>query len=359
MSQFDKIWNEELIRVNEALESYFDMKIKTIGRLGPWHVQFYENIKEYLMRGGKRLRPVLVAIGYKAIRDQIEIDHLYRAACSVEILHNGSLLHDDLIDHDETRRGGKTFHATYRDMYKQKSQDNEKAKDFGMTMAILGGDSLLNMGAKIISDSHLDPEVAVKCLEYYQTSFQNLADGVMLEMTMVNQPDITPEVYLEMVALKTAVLFDKSLLIGATMAGANESQISALSEFGVKVGQAFQIQDDILGSFGDESKTGKPTDGDIREGKKTMLVINAYRTANKEQKAALDTLLGKTHMSNEEVEKVRSIFVESGALDSTRNLMNQLLEEGQTALERAKPALNSKYKEFLLELSEFLTKRDF
>ncbi len=354
-----EIWNDEVKKVNAALSGYLDWKIEQVSRLGEWHVQFYRNLKEYLMRGGKRLRPVLVAVGHKAVNPEIKTEHLYRAGCSIEALHNGSLLHDDLIDHDETRRGGKTFHATYRDMYKEKRKDKEKAQDYGMTMAILGGDALLNMGSMFISDSNLPAEVAVECLKLYQDAYQDLADGVMLEMTMINQPDTTPEIYLEMIALKTAVLFDKSLSMGAIIARATESQLSSLSKFGVKVGQAFQIQDDILGSFGDESVTGKSTDGDIREGKKTMLVLKAYQLATDEQKDILDSLLGNSDMASEEVEKVREIFSETGALDATKKLMEQLLLDGQSALERAKPAFTPKYKEFLIGLSEFLTRRNY
>jgi geranylgeranyl pyrophosphate synthase len=359
MSKFDEIWKEEVGYVEKALSEYLEFKINQVFHLGKWHIDFYGNMKEYLMRGGKRLRPVLVAIGYKAIKGKIELKHLYRAANSIEILHNGSLLHDDLIDHDETRRGGKTFHITYRDIYQARSHDMEKAQDFGSTMAIIGGDLLLNMGAQAIHDSNLSEDVASKCLRHYQDAFQSLADGVMLEMTMIDRDDITEDIYLEMVSLKTAVLFDKSLSMGALMANATESQIEALSEFGVKVGQAFQIQDDVLGSFGDEAKTGKSVDGDIREAKKTMIVLKTYEHADSAQKKLLDSLLGKRDMTPAEVDKVRDIFVKTGGLKETQKLMDRLLHEGQKALDKASPPLKPKYKEFLLELAEFLVKRDF
>ncbi len=359
MNDYEAIVKEEQQRVNDALSKYLDSKIEQVSRLGDWHTKYYANIREYIMRGGKRLRPILVAIGYKAIREVVDIDHLYRAACSVEILHNGSLLHDDLIDHDETRRGGKTFHATYRDWYKNRSKNMEKAQDFGMTMAILGGDSLLNMGAEAISESQLDPEIEVKCQRLYQTAFQYLADGVMLEMTMMNQKDTSPGTYLEMVAMKTAVLFEKSLLMGATLANATESQLNALQEYGIKVGQAFQMQDDILGTFGDEEITGKPADGDIREGKKTMLVILAYRNANEEQRNLLENLLGKEGMNDDEVEQVRQLFRDTGALRETEDLMMDLLGKGQDALEATIPPLIERYKNFLLNLSQFLVERKY
>ena len=143
------------------------------------------------------------------------------------------------------------------------------------------------------------------------------------------------------------------------MARATESQLYALEEFGIKVGQAFQIQDDILGSFGDEEKTGKSTSGDIREGKKTMLVFETYKKATPEQREEFDALLGKEGMSNEEVDRVRAIFQDTGALKACQELMEHLLTTGQAALDKAEPALNPKYKNFLIEMSNFLVQRDY
>ena len=349
----------EITTVVRTLNAFLDSKIDQVTSYSSWHKQYYENVKEYIMRGGKRLRPVLIVLGYKAIKGEDVPDNLYTAACSVEILHNGSLLHDDLIDHDETRRGGKTFHARYRDLYFDRSGNKEASDDFGMTMAILGGDSLINLGAAAITAANLDPDVSAQCHHYYEFAFENLVDGVLLEMNMITDPDATPEMYLQMVRMKTAVLFDRSLMMGAAIARATESQVRALEEFGINVGKAFQVQDDILGSFGDEVKTGKSSSGDIREAKRTLLVFEAYTRASQEQRKDLDELLGKPGMSDEEVERVRDIFRETGALESCQKQMAELLKTGQEALDKAQPSLVSKYKEFLIGLSDFLIQRDF
>jgi geranylgeranyl pyrophosphate synthase len=349
----------EIETIVRTLERFLNSKIKQVSAYSAWHKQYYENVKEYIMRGGKRLRPVLVVLGYKTIKSENIPENLYTAACSVEILHNGSLLHDDLIDHDETRRGGKTFHATYRDLYFDRSGNKEASDDFGMTMAILGGDSLINLGAEVITAANLEPEVAVQCHHYYEFAFQNLVDGVLLEMNMITDPNATPKMYLQMVRMKTAVLFDRSLMMGARIAHATESQVSALEEFGIKVGQAFQVQDDILGSFGEEELTGKSSSGDIREAKRTLLVFEAYVRANPDQRKELDELLGKPGMSDDEVERVRNIFRETGALESCQNQMEELLKTGQKDLNKAQPPLVQKYKEFLIGLSEFLIQREY
>jgi geranylgeranyl diphosphate synthase type I len=154
MSKFKETWDEEVEKINTALDEFLSKKREAALHMGSVHDQYYTNIKEYIMRGGKRLRPLAVIAAHKAVKRDIDVKHLYRAACSLEILHNGSLLHDDLIDHDETRRGGPTFHARYRDWYKdQIDAKPDKAADFGMTLAILGGDSLINLGSEAINAS--------------------------------------------------------------------------------------------------------------------------------------------------------------------------------------------------------------
>ncbi len=227
-----------------------------------------------------------------------------------------------------------------------------------MTMAILGGDSLINMGASAITAAGLDPDIAAACHHLYQQGFQDLVDGVLLEMNMVTEPSTTPETYLRMIRMKTAALFERALMMGATIARGTQSQLDALQEFGIRVGQAFQVQDDILGSFGDEARTGKSASGDIREGKRTMLVIEAYARGSQEKRAVLDSLLGRPDMSEEDVEQVRSVFVDTGALKACHQHAERLLRTGQQALDRASPPLVSQYRD-LVDLSEFLVNRDY
>jgi geranylgeranyl diphosphate synthase type I len=357
---FNEIVKSEIAAINQALEKYLNSKVERAKKLYPIHVEYYENLKEYLMRGGKRFRPIAIVIGCKVAGGNVDPEKLYQAACSIEILHNASLLHDDLIDHDETRRGGPTFHARYRDWFRSSIMDDaERATHHGMTCAILGGDSLINCGGMAIVDANLDPDIGMKCLSYYQKGFEEIIEGVYLEMNMVYDTDASPEMYLDMIRLKTAALLEKSLLMGGTIARASESQMHALSNYGVKVGQAFQIQDDILGTFGDVAVTGKPADGDIKEGKKTILYLGTMKSGTPEQKEILEKYLGNEHLTPEEIEKVRDVFRESGALEYASKTMVQLLNEGQQALDKADPPFNEEYKQFMLDLSNFLVKRDY
>jgi geranylgeranyl diphosphate synthase type I len=356
---FADVLKREIALVNKALEEFLETKIERAKTLYPVHEEYYRNLKEYIMRGGKRFRPIAVVIGCKVVGGNLDHERLYRAACSIEILHNASLIHDDLIDHDVARRGGPTFHTRYSNLYKTNVSDDEKAAHFGMTCAILGGDSLINLGGMAITEAKLEPDIGCQCLDYYHRGFEEIIEGVFLEMNMINDSNVTPEMYLRMIQLKTAALLEKSLLMGGAIARATESQMNALSEYGLKIGQAFQIQDDILGTFGDEKVTGKSADGDIREGKKTMLMLGALKLASPEQKVILNKHLGNEKLSDAEVEKVRDVFRECGALDYAEKMMTDLLTEGQEALNKAEPPLVEQYKQYMLDLSNFLVKRDY
>jgi len=357
---FSEVLKREIASVNKALGKFLDTKIERGKKIYPLHEEYYSNLKEYLMRGGKRFRPIAVIIGCKVVGGDIDHESLYQVACSMEILHNASLIHDDLIDHDATRRGGPTFHTRYQELYKTTvSDDNEKAIHFGMTCAILGGDTLINLGGLAITTANLDPDVGMQCLDYYHRGFEEIIEGVFLEMNMINDDNVTPEMYLKMIQLKTAALLEKSLLMGGSIGRASESQMNALSEYGIKIGQAFQIQDDILGSFGDVKVTGKSTDGDIKEGKKTMLLLGALHLGTPEQKEILEKHLGNDNLTPDEVEKVRDVFRESGALEYARKMMTDLLAEGQGALDKTEPPLVDQYKQYMLDLSNFLVKRDY
>ncbi len=354
---FEKLLKSEIVPINEELKRFMEEKKEHGKQYSKWHVEYYDNILEYLSRGGKRLRPTVFVHAYHAVGAKNK-GNLYRAAISVELLHNGSLLHDDLIDHDEFRRGGPTFHAKYRDWFKD-NVDPKKAVDFGSEMGILGGDSLINLGNEAISTSGFAPELLVKLHRYYSLAFNQLIDGVFLETMMIWEPNVTVDTYIKMIEGKTASLFEKSILMGATLGGASESQLEALSEYAIKTGEAFQIQDDILGTFGDIKVTGKPADGDIKEGKRTILVIRAYEKANDEQKKILDTILGHREATPEQVEQVREVFRQTGALEFATELGKRLNKEAMEALDRAEPKIKDEYVEFFKALNDFMITRNF
>ena len=150
------------------------------------------------------------------------------------------------------------------------------ALDFGNSIGIIGGDTAFFLGLEAYFYSDFATDLNLKAASLYEQAFIEIANGVLIEMDMVNKEELTIDDYINMISLKTGALIEKSLLIGANYANVDETNVKLLSNYGVNLGIVFQIIDDVLGTFGDEKVTGKPTDGDIREGKKTCLLIEAY-----------------------------------------------------------------------------------
>nr|MDO8062571.1 polyprenyl synthetase family protein [Candidatus Freyrarchaeum guaymaensis] len=342
-----------LERVNASIEAFFERKIARA--VSPYHAEYYSNIKEFIMRGGKRLRPISLINAYFGVGGKNQGD-IYKASISVELLHNATLIHDDLIDHDETRRGGETFHVKYRNWYLDNFEAG-KEDDFGMTMAILGGNTTYNLGLEALIESGFSSDLICKAISLYQEVFEELIDGVMFETVLSMKERVTMDEYMYMVKMKTASLLEKSIEIGATLGGGTASQIQALKEYAILVGQAFQIQDDILGTFGDEGVTGKPVDSDIREGKKTILVVNAMEAVNPEELRVLREVLGKREAKVEEVERVKEIFLRVGALEKARKKALALKEEAKEKIRSLDPPLSRDAERYFVELADFVVKR--
>ena len=352
---FKDLWNSQLKRVNNALVSFLDEKIKEAEEISPVNFQFYKDIKEFVLRGGKRLRSVGLVFAYEGVGAKYKGD-VYRASLCVELLHNSTLVHDDIIDHDELRRGGPTFHVLYRDRFREEFGD-VVAEDFGVAMGILGGDLIWNLGLEAILTSGFPSDQCVEAAALFQKAFQDVVDGVLYEAFLAKRRDVGEEEYMLMIKLKTACLFEKSLLIGAVLGGGTEKQMKALSSYAIKVGQAFQIQDDILGSFGKEEVTGKPADGDIKEGKKTILVVKALETLEEKEREKMLNILGRSDATPDEVNFVRDMFVKSGALDYAKKKAFELKDEAKELLKQADPPLSPDAEKFFLDLADFVVSR--
>ncbi|MHA1408906.1 MAG: polyprenyl synthetase family protein [Candidatus Odinarchaeia archaeon] len=351
--EFIKILTTEGKKVNTQIKSFLNKKAREVKKLGETHSQYYHNISEFILRGGKRLRPVALIMAYKAVVNTPE-NSIYLPSISIELLHNATLVHDDIIDHDDVRRGGPTFHRKYSEIFKKKTETHD---DFGVSVGILGGNSCFNLGIESILKSAFNSEEKLKALSYYSKGFQEVIDGVFLESIMQINRESTEKEYLTMIKLKTSALFEKGILIGATLGGAEQSQINALGKYAVLTGQAFQIQDDILGTFGVEKVTGKPADSDIKEGKLNILSIKAFEIADKREKEKLNSIYGNSEATSKEIEYVRSYLREKRILDYCTKLSNKLANQAIKALDKTDPPLKQESIEFFKRLSDFVIKR--
>lgn len=249
----------------------------------------YEPIRYVLSMGGKRLRPTLTLMAYALYKEDTE--RALPTAIGLETYHNHTLLHDDLMDKADMRRGKPTVH-----------------KKWDENTAILSGDTMLIMAFQHIlrTDCHRLPEV----LNLAARTMQEICEGQQYDMNFESRNDVREEEYIEMIRLKTSVLLACALKAGALIADAPEEDCEQLYQFGEKIGLAFQLQDDYLDCYGDPAVFGKQIGGDICCAKKTFMLINAFNRANDAQKAELKRLLNDVDEREEKVAGVLALYDE-------------------------------------------------
>ena len=260
-------------------------------------VSLFEPIQYILEDGGKRLRPVLALMSYNLYRDDIE--KALKSAIGIEIFHNYTLLHDDVMDDAELRRGRLTVH-----------------KKWNSNVAILSGDAAAITAYKYIETC--EDRYLRQVIDGFNQVAMDVCKGQQYDMEFETRNDVTEEEYIHMIYLKTSVLIAGSLRHGALIAGAPEHEYKALYDFGGFLGLAFQLQDDYLDVYGDVAEFGKKIGGDITENKKTYLLIKALELAGEEDKALLQSWIDKKDFdANEKVEAVTAIYNRLGIRELT------------------------------------------
>lgn len=250
--------------------------------------ELYDPISYMLALGGKRLRPVLVLMANDLFGK--DVDHALPAALAVEVFHNFTLVHDDIMDKADIRRGQPTVH-----------------KKWNETVGILSGDLMMIKATQLLCETK--SQQLFTMLDLFNKTAVEVCEGQQIDMNFEQRNDVSVTEYLDMISLKTAVLLGCSLQLGALAAGANKEDAQHLYDFGKKMGIAFQIQDDILDSFGEGSKVGKKIGGDIAANKKTLLLITALEQAKGETLEQLKQLISTTPLNEQvKIDAVLSIF---------------------------------------------------
>ncbi|MCX8020528.1 MAG: polyprenyl synthetase family protein [Chitinophagaceae bacterium] len=293
----------------------------------------YQPNEYFLSLGGKRIRPVLCLMGNELF-DDIRED-AWHAATAMELFHNFTLIHDDIMDKAPLRRGMPTIHSKY-----------------GENTAILAGDVMLVAAYEELSK--IDLKFLKPILSLFNQTAREVCEGQQMDMDFEKKEEVVFEEYVKMIELKTSVALAASLQKGAIIGGAGERNQQLIYAFGKKLGIAFQIQDDYLDVFGDAGKVGKQTGGDILANKKTFLLIHAMEKASPELKKELKQLMSSD--LPDKVEKVTRIFKECKADEWAQELKNKYLNEAMQHLDDI--AVLSKRKEPLRELAHFLVNRE-
>lgn len=292
----------------------------------------YDPIRYVLSLGGKRIRPVLMLMAYNLYREDIE--KCLPAALGLETYHNYTLLHDDLMDRADVRRGKPCVHKKWND-----------------NTAILSGDSMLVLAYQMMQGCPC--EVLSDVLAVFTETALQIGEGQQMDMEFEERLDVREEEYIEMIRLKTSVLLACAVALGAMQAGAKDKDVETLYTFGEKIGLAFQLQDDLLDVYGDYKTFGKKIGGDILCNKKTYMLINALNLANKEQKEELlRWISAKEYDAEEKIKSVTRIYDEIGVKHLCENKINEYFHEARVALESLSLPLTHKQPiwEFALSL---------
>lgn len=355
-----KSFQYELVEIKKQVDTYLkefmEKKIKRVSHTHPLLKKPVEDILDMTMRGGDRLRPVLCLWGYEASGGK-ERKRMLPVACALEMFHTFALIHDDVMDKGETRRGRETIHVKIAKEFSHLPK--EKAAHYGLSGAILAGDLAYAYADELFASTSEDHLAHQKALELFTLMKQEVIYGQYLDV-FGGASGVDEDEILTIYEYKTArYSIEKPLLIGCVLGGRDKSVYDALSLFGKCVGVAFQIRDDLLGIFGDEILTGKSGAGDMHEGKYTLLMVKTLEMLKKNGNTAslkkINTLFGNKQSSLDDVLWLKECMSDSGARLYCEKKAQSLVDGARVVLGKA--TINPRIKANLLELADFAIHR--
>ena len=336
------------------LDAYFDAKIDEASKIHPEAVVLSEGVRRFIRNGGKRVRPAFAYSAYVASGGR-SLEAILYASAALEVLHAWALIHDDIIDNANLRRGKPSVHKVFEDFHRKRAFSGSAGK-FGTDAAILVGDLALTFADELLNTAPFPAERIRRAKEYYDLMKKQVIFGEYLDVVAPLKKQITERDLLTILEYKTAkYTVERPMHIGAVLAGAEEDTLRIFSSYAIPLGQAFQIQDDIMGTFSNEAKIGKPVDSDIKEGKRTLLVLKAYEFSKGAEKRLLDAVLGNQSAGEAEIEAARQIMRESGALEYSQELAYKLIKKAKGEILQAK--LVEEGREYLLQAADYLLTR--
>lgn len=317
--------------LQQAVKSQLDQYIQTLPK-----TELYQPLTYFLNLGGKRLRPVLCLLAADAFGGQVQ--EALKPALAIELFHNFTLIHDDIMDQAALRRGRQTVHEKWDE-----------------STAILAGDALLIEAYKLLATAPANSIAAI--LEVFNTTATEVCEGQQMDMAYENRTDVSIDDYIRMIGLKTSVLLGCSLKIGALLAGASASDCEQIYQFGVNAGIGFQLQDDLLDAFPLSGKFGKEVGGDILANKKTYLLLRAKQKAAASQTETMEKLLSKGDEPAEKVEQMLALFRDLDIPADTQEMIDKYFSAARKSLDQL--SIPAAQKEQLYLFLESLRLREF
>lgn len=314
-----------------AMKEYLDATMTRMATVDPVGARVAKVIRDFSMNGGKRLRGALVAIGYHAFSNRDWTD-VMQAVLSTELFHAFFLIHDDLMDRSDLRRGSPTMHRVFeKELRDRGGQVHGSVEHLANSMAILAGDLCCAIAYDALLTMPFSADRIVRTLKHMQRMVDSTTIGQVLDMAPHNDP--TEEIVEKIHLLKTArYSLEAPLHLGMILADQSQERLDAISRFAIPVGIAFQIKDDLLGIFGSEKEVGKPVTSDLEEGKETLLTVFARKHARAEDRVRLSALLGKRGLTRTDLDDARLIFQSCGAVAHCETRASVLVRDGKRAL---------------------------
>lgn len=346
--------------VGKLISNYLDNKQSTWGKTDIELEEFLNQIKEYVLRGGKFSRSALVRLANSLVGGSDD-ESVLAGAAGFELIHKFILVHDDIFDQDMVRYSGPTLEAYYKEMF-EKRFGNRDIKVYDKGMAIVGGDLIHVLANQLILESKLDSRIKVEAIKAINICIAETAAGwkIHANQNFESISESDKENYLkgmELVSAMYSVIWP--LRLGQLYAGKKEGEwLQPIEDYGYNVGIAFQIRDDILGMFGDKNVTGKPVGNDFREGKKTLLIFEAYEKASKKDKAFIETSLG-VNVDEESILQVQEIIRKTGALNKANDKAMKHAQLGVESLNKLGVEYDQDSIRVLKELAVYLVEREY
>ncbi|GAA0478449.1 geranylgeranyl pyrophosphate synthase [Paractinoplanes deccanensis] len=341
-------------RVDKALAAFLAAQRDRLTTIDPALAEVSAALEDFVLGGGKRLRPAFAYWGFRGAGGA-DSDQVVSAVAALELVQASALIHDDLMDRSDTRRGEPSVHRRFERLHTSAGWRGGAAA-FGDSAAVLLGDLSLVWSDELLQTSGAGVAEITRARPIFDEMRTEVTVGQYLDVLTQATADTSVERAGKVARFKSAkYTVERPLLFGAALAGASDDLFAAYSAFGLPLGEAFQFRDDVLGVFGDPAQTGKPAGDDLREGKRTYLVAAAFAGLDEPGRAELDAGLGDQGLDDDGVRRLRDLIRASGALAATEERIGQLMADALAALDAAE--IDDEARTVLRRLADAATRR--
>lgn len=341
-------------RIDRELAEFASNQSRDLAAIGSELTPVADAMSRFILDGGKRFRPIFAYLGYLGAGGA-ESTEIITACSSLELVHVCALIHDDVMDGSDTRRNSPAIHRAFQKLHQENKYQGD-AEKFGTAVAILLGDLALVWADRLLIESGISSSQLIACLPLFTEMREELMAGQYLDVLEGALATASIERSLKIARYKSGKYsIERPLHFGASLAGAPIRTMALYSEYGLPLGEAFQLRDDLLGVFGDPQITGKPAGDDLREGKQTVLIAMALENSSDINRQDLTNSLGRADLSLDEINALRAIITESGAVDRCEGLIAQLRDQALLALHN--PEISSTIRPMLEEMAHTATAR--